>query len=64
MDAAKVRAALSDQTPVTVRCEQEAQPVNNGYQTIAIWDQLADGTWLPNAFLDTGTVSWTPGVSR
>ena len=64
MDATKVGAALSDGTSVTVSCEQEGQPVSNGYQTIAVWDLLDDGTWLPNAFLDTGSASWTPGVPR
>lgn len=64
MDSAKIGAALSDGAHVTLSCEQESQPVSNGYQTIAIWDQLTDGTWLPNAFLDTGSASWTPGVPR
>lgn len=64
MDSTKVGAALSDGASVTVSCEQEGQPVSNGYQTITVWDQLSDGTWLPNAFLDTGSASWTPGVAR
>lgn len=64
MSAERVGAALADGTPVTVVCEVEAEPVSNGYGTIRIWDQLSDGTWLPNAFLATGTDSWTPGVPR
>jgi hypothetical protein len=64
MSAAKVGAALSDGTRVTTECEAEGEPVSNGYQTIAIWDRLSDGTWLPNAFLDTGSETWTPGVPR
>ena len=64
MDSDKVGNALSDGTSVSLACETEGQPVTNGYQTISIWDQLTDGTWLPNAFLDTGTASWTPGIPR
>lgn len=64
MDSPRAGSALSDGTAVTIACETEGQPVSNGVQTITIWDQLVDGTWLPNAFLDTGTDSWTPGVPR
>ncbi|MDR7255682.1 hypothetical protein J2X46_004696 [Nocardioides sp. BE266] len=62
MNSTKIGAALSDGTPVGVVCEVEAEVVSNGYEDIAIWDRLDDGTWLPNAFLNTGTASWTPGV--
>lgn len=62
MAAERVGSALTDGTPVTVVCEDDAEPVFNGSVTITIWDRLSDGTWLPNAFLDTGTDGWTPGV--
>lgn len=64
MDAPKVGTAVPDGGRVSLACEAVGQPVSNGYQTIAIWDRLDDGTWLPNAFLDTRTDSWTPGVPR
>lgn len=64
MDSAKVGDALADGDSVTPVCEKQAEPVSNGSQLIDIWDQLPDGTWLPNAFLDTGSTSWTPGVPR
>ena len=62
MGSEHVGAAIADGTAVTVVCELESEPVSNGYETIAIWDRLSDGTWLPNAFLATGTSDWTPGV--
>lgn len=64
MNSAKIGDAVSDGARVTLSCEKQSEPVSNGYQTITIWDQLTDGTWLPNAFLDTGSASWTPGVPR
>lgn len=64
MDSPKVGDALSDGAPVSVACEAEGTAVSNGYQTSIVWDQLTDGTWIPNAFLATGYDGWTPGVPR
>lgn len=64
MAAGHAASALPDGVTVTIACETTGEPVSNGYQTITIWDRLTDGSWLPNAFLDTGTASGTPGVPR
>lgn len=64
MSSAKVGNALSDGTTVSVECEAEGQPVSNGDETISVWEQLTDGTWIPNAFVATGYDGWTPGVPR
>ncbi|SDV00755.1 Putative amidase domain-containing protein [Microlunatus sagamiharensis] len=64
MDSAHVGDALSDGASVDVVCEDKGQSVSNGAQEIDIWDKLSDGTWLPNAFLKTGSTSWTPGIPR
>jgi hypothetical protein len=31
-------------------------------QTLNLWDQLQDGRWIPNAFIDTGLSGRTPGI--
>ncbi|WP_107765640.1 hypothetical protein [Nocardioides terrigena] len=62
MDAPRVGQAMLDDTHVTVDCELTGTPVSNGYQTTDIWERLSDGTFLPNAFLDTGVDGWTPGI--
>lgn len=64
MDSARVGAALPDGAWVTVECELQGQPVSNGHQTIDIWERLTDGTFLPNAFINTGVDSWTLGVPK
>lgn len=64
MDASRVGDALPDGAHVSIECEMTGTAVNNGYQTIDIWDRLTDGTFLPNAFLNTGSVTWTPGVPQ
>ncbi len=64
MDAPRVGAAMADGTRVAVECETSGAPVSNGYQTIDIWDRLENGTFVPNAFLDTGSASWTPGIPQ
>lgn len=64
MDAARVGNALPDGAWARVECETVGAPVSNGAQVIDIWDRLTDGTYLPNAFLATGSVTWTPGVPK
>jgi hypothetical protein len=64
MDSAKVGAALPDGATVSIVCEIEGQNVSNGYQTTNVWERLSDGTYLPNAYIATNVVGWTPGVPR
>lgn len=64
MASAKVGAAVPDGATVNVACEAEGEPVSNGYETISVWEQLTDGTWLPNAFVATGYSGFTPCVPR
>lgn len=64
MSSPKAGLALSDGTRVTVSCEADGTAVSNGSQTSTIWEQLEDGTWLPNVFVDTGTDGYTPGIAR
>ena len=50
---------------MAVVCEQRGTAVTNVYgETILIWERLSNGSWIPNAFVDTGTSSWTPGIPR
>ncbi|WP_204015135.1 amidase domain-containing protein [Virgisporangium aurantiacum] len=56
--------ALSDGTPVAITCENSGQEVSSAAGTSTIWEQLSDGSWLPNVFVYTGSDSWTPGVPR
>ena len=56
---------LADGALVAVVCEQRGTAVTNVYgETILIWERLSNGSWIPNAFVDTGTSSWTPGIAR
>lgn len=65
MDSARFGTpALSDGTPISVRCEQEGQTVSSTAGTSPIWERLSDGSWLPNVFVFTGADSWSPGVPR
>ena len=63
MSSAKVGPALADGAWVTVACETTGETQTNGVgDTNNIWDRLADGTYLPNVYLATGTNSRTPDV--
>lgn len=63
MSADHVGLALLDGATVGIACElNSGDYVNNGAQTTDLWDQLPDGTWLPNAYLNTGVDGPTPGV--
>lgn len=64
MSSAQVGSALPDRTAISVECEADGEPVFNGDRTISIWEKLSDGTWVPNAFVDTGSDGYTPGVPR
>ncbi|GAA2245159.1 hypothetical protein N1031_15485 [Herbiconiux moechotypicola] len=64
MESTKVGAALPDGTTVTVVCEQEGQSVTSDVTTSSIWELTSNGTWLPNAFVETHSNGWTPGVPR
>ena len=64
MQSAKVGNALPDETVVSVDCEAEGVPTSNASETSAVWERLADGTWIPNVFVRTGYLGWTPGVPR
>lgn len=62
MASVPASGALPDGAVVSVVCELVGQAVSNGFQVTDIWDRLEDGSWLPNAFLDTGVDGRTPGV--
>lgn len=62
MDTSHVGAALSDGTTVQLACETLGATVTGPYGPSDVWDQLPNGTWLPNAYLDTGVNGRTPGV--
>jgi hypothetical protein len=64
MDGSKIGEALSDGTMVSVQCELEGQSVTSDSGTSAIWEKLVDGSFLPNAFVDTGASGWTPGIPQ
>lgn len=54
--------ALSDGTPLDIQCETSGTAVDNGSGPNTIWERLTDGTYLPNAFVSTGSDSWTTGM--
>jgi hypothetical protein len=62
MESGHAGTPLADGTEVTIACETFGESVDNGYMTTDLWDRLPDGTYLPNAFIDTGTSGYTPGV--
>lgn len=64
MDAGRVGAALPDGAEITPVCDTTGQPVDNGAAVIDIWEKLADGSYVPNAFVNTGADGFTPGVPR
>lgn len=64
MDSAKVGAALPDGATVSIACELEGQAVSNGYNVSAVWERLDNGSYLPNAFIDSKVDGWTPGIPR
>ena len=62
MAASKVGNAVPEGGTVSVVCETEGEAVSNGAANIFLWDKLADGSFVPNAFLATDTNGRTPGV--
>lgn len=67
MDAVRIGQALPDGTVINVACEQEGQSVTSSVATSNVWMKLSTptGSWLPNAFVETGVTSkWTPGLPR
>ncbi|WP_157063552.1 DUF2599 domain-containing protein [Luteipulveratus mongoliensis] len=64
MGAPAAGAAVSDGTSVQIACETTGESVSNGASTSTIWEQLSDGSYLPNAHIDTGSDDWTPNVPR
>lgn len=64
MQSSKVGNAIPDGTTIAVDCEAEGVPTSNASETSAVWERLVDGTWIPNVFVDTGYLGWTPGVPR
>lgn len=63
MDSAKVGSVLYDGTSVLIVCEARGQLVSDGF-TSDIWERLADGTFVPNIYVNTGVDGWTPGIPR
>jgi hypothetical protein len=64
MGASKVGAALADGTWIDVACETLGTSVTSNVATTDIWERLTNGTYIPNAFVETGANGWTPGVPR
>jgi len=64
MASAKVGAALPDGAWIDVVCETTGTTVTSDVATTDIWEKLSNGTYLPNAFVETGANGWTPGVPR
>jgi len=64
MSASKVGNALPDGASISVQCELTGTSVTSDVATTTIWERLTNGTYLPNAFVDTGVNGWTPGVPR
>lgn len=62
MDADHVGVALSDGASVSITCETTGDSVTSDITTSDIWEKLDDGTYVPNAFVDTGVDGFTPGV--
>lgn len=60
----RVGAALADGTRITIACETEGASVTSAVTTSSIWARTPQGTYLPNAFIDTGVNGFTPGVPR
>lgn len=54
---------LPDGAMVTIECELESQPVNNGMSAISVWAKTNVG-YLPTAFIHTGAEGWMPGVVK
>ena len=64
MSSRTVGDALADGTLVSIACETTGMPVTNTLgQTTDLWEQLDNGTFIPNAFIDTGVMGPTPGLS-
>lgn len=63
MDTTKVGAALPDGAIVDVACETTGTTMSDtaGYVS-DIWEQLTDGTYIANVFVNTGVDGWTPGI--
>jgi hypothetical protein len=64
MSSARSGSALSDGTWVTVACELTGDYVTSDVATTNIWERLTNGTFLPNAFVNTHVNGWTPGIPR
>ena len=64
MDAERAAPALSDGDYVSIECETSGETVTSSVATTDIWERLSDGSYLPNAFIETGVNGWTPGVPR
>ena len=64
MGSQRVGAALPEGSSVEVACELEGELVdNNTTPATKIWERLSDGTYVSNAYTNTGVEGWTPGVS-
>jgi lipoprotein len=65
MAASHAGAALPEGASVDVECELEGRVVNNGVTPATnIWERLSDGTYLANAYINSGVDGWTPGVPK
>lgn len=64
MQSAKVGNALPDGAVISVDCEAEGAETSNASETSTVWERLTNGTWIPNVFVDSGYLGWTPGVPR
>lgn len=64
MNSQKVGAALADGAWISVECETLGTYVESAVAYTNIWERLIDGTYIPNAFVETGANGWTPGVPR
>lgn len=60
LDSAHFGPALPDGATIQVECEAEGAAVNGN----PIWERRSDGAWIPNAFVNTGYDTWTPGIPR
>lgn len=56
--------AAKDGERLTVVCQAEGELISLGAQTSDIWDHLADGRWISDLFLDTGTRDFLPTLPR
>ncbi len=64
MSSDRAARAIPDGTLVHIECELEGSPVDNGSGASTVWERLTNGTYLPNAFINTGVDGYTPGIPR